>query len=136
VANGTQSKLSHRFPNTEAIPNFVLHVTSNKRFCEHHNYIWFLSNISIYITRLTQSFLILHFCRSFLCIISVSTDFTMRSRYSDWLRAGRPRGRSSSPGRVKNFHFSMSSRPALGSTQPPIEWVPGGSFPGGKAAGA
>jgi hypothetical protein len=26
---------------------------------------------------------------------------------------------------VKNFHFSKSSRPALGSTQPPIQWVPG-----------
>jgi hypothetical protein len=24
---------------------------------------------------------------------------------------------------VKNFHISMSSRPALGSTQPPIQWV-------------
>jgi hypothetical protein len=30
-----------------------------------------------------------------------------------------------SPGRVKNFHFSMLSIPALGSTQPPIQWVPG-----------
>jgi hypothetical protein len=35
------------------------------------------------------------------------------------------RGRSSSPGRFKNFLFSMSSRPALGSTQPPIQCVPG-----------
>jgi hypothetical protein len=47
------------------------------------------------------------------------------SRYSDWLRAGRPGDRGSSPGRVKNFHFSISSRLALGSTQPPIKWVPG-----------
>jgi hypothetical protein len=32
--------------------------------------------------------------------------------------------RGSSPGRVKNFLFSKSSRPALGSTQPPIQRVP------------
>jgi hypothetical protein len=57
------------------------------------------------------------------------------SRYSDWLRAGRLRGRSSSPGRVKNFLFSTSSRPALGSTQPPIQWVPGALFPGVKRPG-
>jgi hypothetical protein len=37
-----------------------------------------------------------------------------------------PRGsRNSSPDRVTNFHFSISSRPNLGSTQPPIKWVPG-----------
>jgi hypothetical protein len=48
----------------------------------------------------------------------------LRSRDSDWLRAGRPRGRSSFPGKSKNFHF-ISSRPALGYTQPPIQWVPG-----------
>jgi hypothetical protein len=34
-------------------------------------------------------------------------------------------GGSSSPGRVKNFYFAISSRPAPGSTQPPIKWVPG-----------
>jgi hypothetical protein len=34
-------------------------------------------------------------------------------------------GRGSSPGRVKNYYFSISSRPALGSTRPPIQWVPG-----------
>jgi hypothetical protein len=32
---------------------------------------------------------------------------------------------SPSPGRVKNFQFSISSRPALGFTQPPIKCVPG-----------
>jgi hypothetical protein len=41
-----------------------------------------------------------------------------RSWDSDWLRAGRPTGRSSSPGRVKNFLFSTSSRPVLGRAQP------------------
>jgi hypothetical protein len=59
-----------------------------------------------------------------------------RSRYSDWLRAGRLRGRSSSPGGVKNFHFSTSSRPALGFTQPSIQWVPGALSREGKAVGA
>jgi hypothetical protein len=44
--------------------------------------------------------------------------------YSDWLRAGRLRSRSSSPDRVKNLLFSTASRPALGSTQPPLQWVP------------
>jgi hypothetical protein len=48
--------------------------------------------------------------------------------YRDWLRAGRPRCRSSSPGRVKNLLFSMSSRPALGRTQPPTKWALGDSF--------
>jgi hypothetical protein len=54
------------------------------------------------------------------------------SRYSDWLLARRPRGQSSSPSMVKNFLFSMSSRPALGSTQPQIQWVLGALSPGIK----
>jgi hypothetical protein len=66
-------------------------------------------------------FLTLFIYLSFSCVPS---EPGWRCRYSDWLRAGRPRGRSSSPGMVKNFHFT-SSRPALGSTQPPIQWVPG-----------
>jgi hypothetical protein len=32
--------------------------------------------------------------------------------------------------------FSTSSRPALGPTQPPIQWVPGALSPWGNAAGA
>jgi hypothetical protein len=48
-----------------------------------------------------------------------------RSRYSDWLRAGWLSGRNSSPGRVKNFDFSISSRPNVGPTRPPVEYVPG-----------
>jgi hypothetical protein len=40
--------------------------------------------------------------------------------------------RSSSPDRVNNFLFSTSSRPALGSNQPPIQWVPGVLSPGVK----
>jgi hypothetical protein len=58
-----------------------------------------------------------------------------RSRYSDWLRAGRTRDGSSSPGRVKKFLFSTSFRPGMGPTQPPIQWVPGALFSGVKRPG-
>jgi hypothetical protein len=50
--------------------------------------------------------------------------------------ARRQRGRISSPGKVKNFLFSRSSRPILGPTQSPIQWVPGRFFSGVKAAGS
>jgi hypothetical protein len=58
-----------------------------------------------------------------------------RSRYSYWLRAGRPRSRSSSPARVKSFLFSRPFRPTLRSTQPPVQWVPGDLSPGVKRTG-
>jgi hypothetical protein len=62
---------------------------------------------------------------------------TSTSRDSDWLRAERQRGRSLRPCWAKNFLFSTSSRPALGSTQPPIQWlarlIPGGKAPGCEA---
>jgi hypothetical protein len=57
------------------------------------------------------------------------------SWYIDRLRAGRLRGRSSSPSRVKNFLFSTSSRPVLGTTQPTIERVSGALSPGVKRSG-
>jgi hypothetical protein len=53
------------------------------------------------------------------------------SRYSDWLRAGRPRARSLIPGGVRNFYSCLSFGPALRPTQAPVEWIPGG-----KTAGA
>jgi hypothetical protein len=46
---------------------------------------------------------------------------------SYWLQAERTKGGSSSTGRVKNFHISIMSRPALGFTQPHIRRGTGGS---------
>jgi hypothetical protein len=44
-------------------------------------------------------------------------------------------GGSLSPYRVKNVQFSISSRPALGSTQPPVKWVLGALSRGVKRQG-
>jgi hypothetical protein len=57
------------------------------------------------------------------CLYFVMFLESKRSRYSDWLRAGRLRGWSLSPSRVKNFLFYTSSTSALGRTQRPIQWV-------------
>jgi hypothetical protein len=47
-------------------------------------------------------------------------------KYSDWLRAGRSDDRGSIPGGgLGIFLFDTMSRPALGLTQSPIQWVPG-----------
>jgi hypothetical protein len=54
----------------------------------------------------------------------VAADLGYHNRYSDWLRTGRPRARSSSAGRGNIFLLSTSSRPILGPTLPPIQWVP------------
>jgi hypothetical protein len=62
-------------------------------------------------------------------------DVIYRSRYSDWLQAGRPRGQSSSPSAVKNILLSTSPRLDLGPNQPPIQWVPEALSPGVKRPG-
>jgi hypothetical protein len=52
---------------------------------------------------------------------------------SVWLRAGRPGDRGSIPGRgERTFPLASVSRPALGPTQRPVQWVPGVLSPGLK----
>jgi hypothetical protein len=66
------------------------------------------------------------YARGFICPPQVKAG--IGSRYSSWLGAGRPRGRSSNLGRGKIFILSNLSRPVLVLTQPPIQWVPGTLF--------
>jgi hypothetical protein len=54
---------------------------------------------------------------------------------SGWLQVGRPRCQSSSTGRDKDYHFSVSSRWPLQSTQLSIQRVPGALHPGLKRPG-
>jgi hypothetical protein len=44
-------------------------------------------------------------------------------------------GQDSIPGRSKRFFSTTVPRPALGSTQPPIQWVPGSLSPGQSGRG-
>jgi hypothetical protein len=50
------------------------------------------------------------------------SDQKRGSRYSDWLRTRRHKGRSSSLRRIIFFLFT-SSRPALGPMHPPFQWA-------------
>jgi hypothetical protein len=70
----------------------------------------------------------------FICF-NVTNSTRYLSWYSDWLQVGLPKGKRSSPGRVKNFHFCISFRPALGPTQPPINGYQGLFPPGVKRQG-
>jgi hypothetical protein len=55
-------------------------------------------------------------------------------RYSGWLKVGPPSGRSSSPGRAKNFHFTIYSYIVqTGSEVHPASYPMGTE---GKTAGA
>jgi hypothetical protein len=101
-----------------------------------------LLNIKFYLKRMLSSSRVVRCGQTDMCNFPLECAIKetylcarQRSRYSDWLWAGWQRGRSSSPGRVKNFLFFTSSRPALGSTQPPIQWVRGTPSPGEKRQG-
>jgi hypothetical protein len=58
----------------------------------------------------------------------------IESRYSVWLRTGRPRGRNSSPGRVKSFLHVVQTGSGAHKASYPMGTVR--YFPGVKAVGA
>jgi hypothetical protein len=74
-----------------------------------------------------------HAFKTLYCYNHCNKEAEWLSRYSEWLRAGRQRGRSSSPGRGKNFLHSFT--PVVAH---PVSYPigTGGLFPGGKAIGA
>jgi hypothetical protein len=70
------------------------------------------------------------YCKCF-CIYDI---FHIWYWYNNCLRDGLG-DRILSPCKVKNFIFSMSSKPALGPTQPPIQWLLRALSPGVKRPG-
>jgi hypothetical protein len=81
-------------------------------------------NSYYHVSTFSRPYLIINFIRDI--SVSIATGYGFDDR-----EVGVP-----SPGKTKNFHFSMSSKLTLGPTQPPIQCVPGAISPGGKAAGA
>jgi hypothetical protein len=77
--------------------------------------------------------LVLRICPHLL--VTPSITLTGILSYYDLLGAGRPSGRSSSPGTVKNFLFTTSCRLALWPNYYPIQWEPGPLSPGVKQPG-
>jgi hypothetical protein len=59
----------------------------------------------------------------------------LKSRYSDWLRAERQKVSELESRYGQVFPFSTSSRPVLGRTRPPIQWLPVALSPGVKRPG-
>jgi hypothetical protein len=60
----------------------------------------------------------------FLIYLIVNIELRWHSRYGNWLRPTRTEVCISISGKVKNCHFFMSFRPAVGHTQPPVQWSP------------
>jgi hypothetical protein len=65
----------------------------------------------------------------------VSNQFVTGAGLAQCLTTGWTTGRSGFDPRQRQRIFPLApvSTPALRPTQPPVQWVPGGHFPGGKA---
>jgi hypothetical protein len=92
---------------------------------------WTYSISLLYFSMVSKQF---HWLINLICLYFKKSKVQC-SRHSDWLRAGRPRGRSSSLGRCKIFLLSTSPRPVLGPTQTPIQSVLGALSPEVKRPG-
>jgi hypothetical protein len=97
--------------------NHITYMQLKKLLLVH---IYFLGEAEITVSRIYCYFKEGIFWGRLVTVSSVFKQPWQRSRYNDWLRSGRPRGRTWSPGGFKDFHFSISSRPAVGPFQTPI----------------
>jgi hypothetical protein len=69
--------------------------------------------------------------RQFIHLFLLHSSNYFVAEYSVWLRPGQPGDRGSIPGRDERvFPPASVSRPALGPTQPLVQWVPGVLSPG------
>jgi hypothetical protein len=108
---------------TERIAIIFLH-------CESTLNVWeYLLTRSPYGT-LHETRITLHFSETL--VYSNSESLSSAVGIATRLRNGRPSGRSSGPGRVKNLHSTILSRLALRPTQPPIQCVSRDLSPGIK----
>jgi hypothetical protein len=74
-------------------------------------------------------------CSAFIIVLVLCYSICLLLSLFHYSITTRSWGRSSSPGRVKNFDFFIFSIPAMGTTQPPIQRVPGVLYPGVKRQG-
>jgi hypothetical protein len=114
-------------------------IRNNRTCLQHYGVSWLkrancnICHTDIQLGCKCQSYLIFYHLET---LLSYTSWRLPTSRDSDCLRTGRMRGRSSSPGRAKNFLSATSSRPALGPTQLPISNGYRELFSRGGVAGA